>query len=148
MLTGRVPFTAQAPVDIILKHLHEAPVPPRDARPDLNIEPALQDIVLRCMAKAREDRFQSMDDLLAELKRVRTRVTGISGPQSMPPLSLNDTSPGMPPLSAARVAQPPPSALTMRTPSQPMPSLHTPGAGLPHNFKPPPPPADAMEPEE
>jgi serine/threonine protein kinase len=145
MLTGRVPFTAQAPVDIILKHLHEAPVPPRDARPDLNIEPALQDIVLRCMAKAREDRFQSMDDLLAELKRVRTRVTGISGPQSMPPLSMNDTSPGMPPLSAALAAQTPASALTMRTPSQPMPSLNTPGAGLPHSFRPPPPPADALE---
>src|SRR5207245_2492278 len=28
MLTGKVPFTAVSPVDIILKHLHEAPVPP------------------------------------------------------------------------------------------------------------------------
>ena len=145
MLTGRVPFTAQAPVDIILKHLHEAPVPPREARPDLNIAPELQDIVLSCMAKAREDRFQSMDDLLAELKRVRTKVTGISGPHSMPPMSFNDTSPGMPPLSAALVAQTPPSALTMRTPSQPMVSMPTPKAGSPHLFRPPPPPADALE---
>src|SRR5205807_12534 len=29
MVTGRVPFTAANPVDIILKHLHEPPVPPR-----------------------------------------------------------------------------------------------------------------------
>jgi serine/threonine protein kinase len=145
MLTGRVPFTAQAPVDIILKHLHEAPVPPREARPDLNIAPELQDIVLKCMAKSREDRFQSMDDLLAELKRVRTKVTGISGPNSMPPMSLNDTSPGMPPLSAALVAQTPPSAQTMRTPSQPMMTMPTPKAGQPHLFRPPPPPPEALE---
>src|SRR5205814_7565300 len=68
MLTGRVPFTAAAPVDIILKHLHEPPVPPRELRKDLKIAPELEQIVLRCMAKAREDRFQSMDELLAQLK--------------------------------------------------------------------------------
>src|SRR5205807_8030771 len=72
MLTGRVPFTAPAPVDIILKHLHEQPVAPRELRPDLPIAPDLQEIVLRCMAKAREDRYQSMDELLAQLKVVRT----------------------------------------------------------------------------
>jgi serine/threonine protein kinase len=142
MLTGRVPFTAQAPVDIILKHLHEQPVAPRDARPDLNIAPELQDIVLRCMAKSREDRFQSMDELLAELKRVRTQVTGISGPHSAPPLNFGDT---MSPSSAALLAQTPASPLSMRTPSQPMPSLHTPKAGSPHLFHPPPPPPDALD---
>src|SRR3954470_12498282 len=57
MLTGKVPFTGGAPVDIILKHLHEEPVPPGELRPDLQIAPELQEIVLKCMAKAREDRF-------------------------------------------------------------------------------------------
>src|SRR3954467_9371033 len=68
MLTGKVPFTAVSPVDIILKHLHEGPVPPRELRPDLAIDAQLEAIVLRCMAKEREDRFQSMDELLAALK--------------------------------------------------------------------------------
>src|SRR5947209_10948653 len=77
MLTGRVPFTAPAPVDIILKHLHEQPVALRELRPDLPIAPDLQEIVLRCMAKAREDRYQSMDELLAQLKFVRTSITGV-----------------------------------------------------------------------
>src|SRR3954471_7781301 len=71
MLTGRVPFTAPNPVDIILKHLHDAPVPLHELRPDLNISRGLEDIVLRCMAKSREERFQSMDELLAQLKAVR-----------------------------------------------------------------------------
>src|SRR5260221_12742349 len=61
MITGKVPFTAAAPVDIILKHLHEAPVPLRQARPELNIAPELEAIVLKCLAKAREERYQSMD---------------------------------------------------------------------------------------
>src|SRR3954470_12660363 len=57
MLTGRVPFTAPAPVEIILKHLHEDAVPMNELRPDLNLHPELEEIVLKCMAKAREDRF-------------------------------------------------------------------------------------------
>src|SRR3954447_15706831 len=82
MLTGRVPFTASAPVDIILKHLHDDPVPPSEIRDDGSISAELERIVLRCLAKAREDRFQSMDELLAQLKSVRAQLTGTSGPHS------------------------------------------------------------------
>src|SRR5882762_1405003 len=80
MLTGKVPFTAVSPVDIILKHLHEAPVPPRELRPDLAIDPRLEAIVLRCMAKERADRFQSMDELLGALKLLRQQLTGTAAP--------------------------------------------------------------------
>src|SRR5882762_3226195 len=78
MLVGRVPFTAAAPVDIILKHLHEPPPSLSHARPDLAIVPMLEAIVLRCLAKSREERYQSMDELLAQLKIVRTQLTGVS----------------------------------------------------------------------
>ena len=80
MLTGRVPFTAPAPVDIILKHLHETAVPPRELRPELEIAPELEEIVLRCMAKPPADRFQSMDELLVRLKAVRAHLTGMARP--------------------------------------------------------------------
>ncbi len=142
MLTGKVPFTAQAPVDIILKHLHEAPVPPCALRPDLDISLELQDIVLKCMAKSRDDRFQSMDDLLAQLKIVRTHVTGLSAPASMPPSFSADTSPNLRPVSAALVAQTPSQPQpSLRTPSQPMPAMRTPASGSP---RPPPPPPEAL----
>jgi len=85
MLTGRVPFTAQNPVDIILKHLHDLPVPPSQLRPDLQIAPAFEAILLKCMEKEREHRFQSMDELLLALKTVRAQIVGSSGPHSMPP---------------------------------------------------------------
>ena len=144
MLTGRVPFTAPAPVDIILKHLHDAPVPPRQLRPDLQIAPELQRIVLRCMAKGREQRYQSMDELLVHLKAVRAHLTGISAPHSMPPQI--GPQPQAKPVTPGMIAQTPPTPQPgLRTPSQPMSALRsTPARGTPHATKPPPPPPEAM----
>ncbi len=139
MVTGRVPFTAANPVDIILKHLHEPPVPPRQLRPDLNIDPNLEAIILKAMAKDREHRYQSMDELLAALKIVRTQITGVTGPNSMPPPATTDGD--LPRISL--------HALSASTPSSPMPSMKTPSGPMqtPHAMRgmPPPPPTDSAE---
>ena len=139
MLTGHVPFTGAAPVDIILKHLHDVPVAPRALRPDLMIAPGLEDLVLRCMAKDRDGRFQSMDELLAQLKAVRARLTGVSAPGSVPP--------GADGVSAGAIAQTPPTPQPgLRTPSEPMSALRpTPARGIAPPSRPPPPPADAFD---
>jgi eukaryotic-like serine/threonine-protein kinase len=146
MLTGRVPFTAPAPVDIILKHLHDTPVAPRELRPELDIAPELQEIVLRCMAKEPAERFQTMDELLARLKAVRAHLTGTAAPNSVPP---HDSNPSFPALAPAMIAQTPPTPHPgLRTPSQPMQSMRGAPAGAPHVVKPPPPPPDAMGDED
>src|SRR6266403_1138549 len=144
MLTGRVPFTAPAPVDIILKHLHDAPVPPRQLRADLQIAPELQRIVLRCMAKGREQRYQSMDELLVHFKAVRAHLTVISAPHSVP--SQTGPQPRAKPVTPGMIAQTPPTPQPgLRTPSQPMSALRsTPARGTPHPTRPPPPPPEAM----
>ena len=140
MLTGRVPFTAAAPVDIILKHLHEEPVPPSTLRPDLRIAPDVEEIVLRCMAKAREDRYQSMDELLVHLKAARARLTGIATPSSVPPLPLDPS--GRAGHASQTPATPQPA---LRMTSQPLSSSRpTPAQGVGHVARPPPPPPDAM----
>ncbi|HZR08925.1 MAG TPA: hypothetical protein VFA79_10115, partial [Myxococcales bacterium] len=132
MVTGKVPFTAQAPVDIILKHLHETPAPLREVRPDLNIAPDLEACVLRCMAKAREDRFQSMDELLVQLKVARARMTGTPIASSLPPGLQNAPFAGQ---------TPPTPQPALRTPSQPLAVARpTPALGV----RPPPPPPDAL----
>ncbi len=65
-LTGRVPFPLDdsgSPMAIhrVMKgHVMERPVPPIEARPDLNILPALSAITMRALEKKPEDRFQSM----------------------------------------------------------------------------------------
>src|SRR5258706_466456 len=132
-------------LDIILKHLHEKPIPPRELKPELKIAPEFEDLILKCMMKSRDDRFQSMDEMLAQLKSVRTTVTGLAGPSSLPPSYAADTSPNLRPISPALAAQTPPHAQPgMRTPSQPMPMLRTPAGGSPHFARPPPPPPEAM----
>ena len=136
MVTGKVPFTAANPVDIILKHLHDAPVAPRELRPDLDVDPELEAIVLRCLAKDRADRFQSMDELLAALKALRHRLTGGIGPGSpLPPT----------PESLRAVSATPPAPHPFVTPSDALHSVAvTPNAGS-AAVRPPPPPPDALD---
>jgi serine/threonine protein kinase len=57
LLTGSVPFTAETPSAIIYKHVHEAPPAPRTLNP--NISPQAEAVVLKAIAKRREDRFQN-----------------------------------------------------------------------------------------
>jgi eukaryotic-like serine/threonine-protein kinase len=68
MLTGEVPFTGDTPVEIAMKHLSDTPRPPSTLRPE--IPPDLDMIVLRALAKNPDDRFQTADEMDAELARV------------------------------------------------------------------------------
>src|SRR5256714_5480370 len=68
MLTGQVPFTGESPVEIAMKHLSDPPRPPSLLRPD--IPPDLDMVVLRALAKNTEDRFQTAEEMDAELGRV------------------------------------------------------------------------------
>jgi len=72
MLTGQVPFTGESPVEIAMKHLSDAPRPPSLLRPD--IPPDLDMVVLRALAKNPEDRFQTAEEMDAELGRVAAGV--------------------------------------------------------------------------
>jgi serine/threonine-protein kinase len=61
MLTGQVPFTADNFMGILTKHLLEAPVPPRQRRPDLEIPEDVEAICMRAMEKDRDKRYPDMD---------------------------------------------------------------------------------------
>jgi eukaryotic-like serine/threonine-protein kinase len=68
MLTGTVPFTGESPVEIAMKHLSDTPRPPSLQRPE--IPPDLDMVVLRALAKNPDDRFQTAEEMDAELDRV------------------------------------------------------------------------------
>jgi serine/threonine-protein kinase len=68
VLTGRVPFEAPTPVEVLTKHITEAPVPPRQRRPSAEITEAAERLILKALAKEPDDRFQSMDELRVELQ--------------------------------------------------------------------------------
>ncbi len=72
MLTGTVPFTGDSPVEIAMKHLSDTPRPPSLQRPE--IPPDLDMVVLRALAKNPDDRFQTAEEMDAELDRVAQGV--------------------------------------------------------------------------
>ena len=75
MLTGAVPFTGDSPVEIAMKHLSATPEALSTRRAD--IPHALDMVVLRALAKDPTARYQSADEMDADLERV-ARGLGVS----------------------------------------------------------------------
>lgn len=59
--TGRVPFEGDDPVSVAVKQIREAPRPMSELV--AGIDPAFEAIVMKCLAKAPEDRFKSAEEL-------------------------------------------------------------------------------------
>ena len=68
LLTGKLPFTGETPLEIAMKHLSEVPTSPSSLRPE--IPPDLDMVVLRALAKDPGDRYESAEEMDAELARV------------------------------------------------------------------------------
>ena len=56
MLTGKVPFDADTPVSVALKHMQEEPKPPIEVNP--NIPSAVNDIIMKALRKDTNLRYQ------------------------------------------------------------------------------------------
>lgn len=69
MATKRVPFPSG---DVAYHHLHTPPTPPNQINP--NLPTSLNDLILKAIAKKQEDRFQSMDEMLATLNAIKTEL--------------------------------------------------------------------------
>jgi len=63
-----VPFNGDTPVEIAMKHLSAVPEPPSVKRPE--VPEGLDQIVLRALAKDPHDRYQSAEEMDADLERV------------------------------------------------------------------------------
>src|SRR6476646_10480565 len=72
MLTGRVPFTGETPVEIAMKHLSQVPEPPSELRQ--NVPHDLDAVVMRALAKDPEQRYSSAEEMDADLARVARGV--------------------------------------------------------------------------
>jgi eukaryotic-like serine/threonine-protein kinase len=68
MLTGKVPFNGDTPLEIAMKHLSSIPEPPSKTRPEVPHD--LDLVVLRALAKDPADRYQSAEAMDADLARV------------------------------------------------------------------------------
>jgi beta-lactam-binding protein with PASTA domain/tRNA A-37 threonylcarbamoyl transferase component Bud32 len=68
LLTGDVPFSGDTPVEIAMRHLSTIPEPPSSKRAE--VSPELDAVVLRALAKDPDDRYQSADEMDADLARI------------------------------------------------------------------------------
>jgi serine/threonine-protein kinase len=68
LLTGTVPFSGDAPVEIAMKHLSEVPQPPSERKEGVPRE--LDLVVMRAIAKDPEERYQDADEMDRDLARV------------------------------------------------------------------------------
>jgi serine/threonine-protein kinase len=69
LLVGSPPFRGTV-AQIFAGHLSRTPPPPSAVDPDAGVPPVLDAIVLRCLAKAPDQRFQTGGDLCAALQQV------------------------------------------------------------------------------
>ena len=78
MVAGRPPYVGKSSVEILEQHLRDPMPPIRDVVGELDYAPELEVIIARCMEKAAEDRYQSMDEVIADLKAAHRLITGVS----------------------------------------------------------------------
>jgi eukaryotic-like serine/threonine-protein kinase len=69
LLTGQLVFEADSPLRMLIQHIQASPIPPsiRSGRP---VPRALEDLIMRCLAKKPADRPASADEIVTELDRV------------------------------------------------------------------------------
>jgi eukaryotic-like serine/threonine-protein kinase len=95
LLTGVVPFSGDTPVEIAMKHLSTVPVPPSAKRADVPRD--LDLVVMRALAKDPSERYQSAEEMDADLRRINRGVA---------------ISPVTEEAATAIIARPPPTTVT------------------------------------
>lgn len=82
MLTGRVPFDAETPVQVALMHINEQMVPP--SRYVSTIPPRLEAIILKATAKVQVSRYANVDEIIKELDKIEL-ISAVVGEEAVAP---------------------------------------------------------------
>lgn len=101
LLTGRLPFAGDA-LQVAMQHCDVPPPSPRAAAPEAGISAALEEVVLNCMAKRPDDRYQSMRAVEAALTAILEDEAPELAPRGVPVRMRT-----YPPAERLRAAAPP-----------------------------------------
>ena len=112
MIVGRTPHKGDSMIRTIAMQMLDPIVPPSKVQPDLGVLPALEDVIMKALAKKREERYQTMGDLIVALDDVTMKLAALSTPPATPAPTLS-----LPPL--------PPGADPSTTPSLPPATLRS-----------------------
>lgn len=89
LLTGRLPFEAESPTQVVLMHLTLPPPNPAVVAPNRRIPPALVNVTLKALEKDANKRYQTADQFAAALRAV------FADPDQVP-ASMNPADLGLP----------------------------------------------------
>jgi serine/threonine-protein kinase len=126
MATGEQAFPGESITAVSYKVVHTEPVPPRKLNPWLPVK--LESVILKCLAKSPDDRYQTAEELAQDLAKIREQgkvgAVRTPAPQSAlsggdPDATLASTSMAAAPTLAA--AQPPAPAVAPQTGKKPKP---------------------------
>jgi beta-lactam-binding protein with PASTA domain/predicted Ser/Thr protein kinase len=98
LLTGRPPFVGDSPVSVAYQHVREDPMPPSQLDPELNA--GIDRLVLTALAKNPDNRYQSADDMRADIERA------IEGRPVAAPALMPDATQRIAPMAATGMYEP------------------------------------------
>lgn len=75
MVTGQTPFKGDTPLSVAMKHKSEIPKNPKDI--NAQIPESTSNLILRCMEKKKEDRYQTVTELKNKLQQLKVEDTGV-----------------------------------------------------------------------
>ncbi len=108
MLTGQLPYEADTPAKVMMKHVLD-PIPNiREVRPDL--PPACEDVIAKAMAKEREQRFPTASDLANRLTAVTQKNVKLETADVAAEIARREAEDASAPVETA-VESPPPAEI-------------------------------------
>ncbi len=82
LVSGRTPFTGRTSQEVLAAHVTQQPEPLCIRRPAC--PPGLEAVIMKCLAKRPADRWQSADELLAQLEPLATPSGGMTPTTTRP----------------------------------------------------------------
>jgi eukaryotic-like serine/threonine-protein kinase len=84
MVTGRIPFESSNPASVMVAHINDMPIAPKDRNPELDNETSR--IIMKMLRKNADDRYQSPSALLRDLIRLSDRYGIEPAVENAPPV--------------------------------------------------------------
>jgi len=110
MATGEQPFPGESMTAVSYKVVHTEPVPPRKLNPSIPLK--LESIILKCLAKNPDERYQTGEDLARDLGELRTVSTSFGLKSAAPEVAASGSDPNATFIETPPVARTGPAAAT------------------------------------
>ncbi|MBF8283305.1 MAG: protein kinase [Anaerolineales bacterium] len=90
MAVGRVPYSAETPMAVVIKHINDPLPPPRSVKPEL--PEALERVTLKALTKNPDDRFASAGEMVRALQAAIPETT-LAAPTTEAALRIEEPAP-------------------------------------------------------